>query len=134
MVVANRFFNNISTEYPGQGLAERYLPNWSRLSTLESNSDGSDLVAGEDFYQQIESFSDTIISLQYTPDEFLTFRVCNADQGQIWQLGTRVTGLRCRIGDTFYTFNREHLSMMSNRERQELFNQLGVDGSQLLQD
>lgn len=134
MVVASRPINNTSNKSEAQRNSERYLPNWSTPSAHLSNLDIKDLVAGEDFYQQINSFSDTIISFQYNSDEFLTFKVCNAEQGYILRSGTKAIGLRCQIGDQLYTFNREHLSMMSNRERNELFKQLGVNGNQLLQD
>lgn len=90
----------------------------------------SDVVKGEDFYQQLSSLSNIIISVQYNEDKFLNFKVYQAKQGKFVYSNTQVIGLECLIGGKTYTFNREHLDQMSNRECSELFNQLGVDGSQ----
>jgi hypothetical protein len=89
-------------------------------------------VSGENFYQQLNRISNTEISLNYEPKKLLTFRVYKAYQGQIVWSGTKAIGLQCSIDGKIYTFNREHLNQMSNRELSELFNHLKIDGSQLL--
>jgi hypothetical protein len=89
-------------------------------------------VAGEDFYQEFNSVRDTIISLQYDDEEFLTFRVSQAKQGYMVDPETYTFSLRCQIGEKMYTFNREHFNQMSNRECNELFDQLEIDGNLLL--
>lgn len=91
-------------------------------------------VTGEDFYQRLNSVRDTIISLQYNENEFLTFRVSQAKQGYVVRFGTSAISLRCQIGEKIYTFNHEHLNQMSNSECNELSNQLGIAVNQLLQN
>jgi hypothetical protein len=86
-------------------------------------------VAGEDFYQEFTSVRDTIISLQYDDEEFLTFHVSQAKHGYMVNPGTYTFSLRCQIGEKIYTFNREHFNQMSNRECNELFDKLGIDGN-----
>ena len=108
--------------------------NLSSLPFQTSRLAGSDLVMEEEINKQLRNLPDTIISLQYNPDEFLTFRVCTVSQGEIIRSATQSIGLKCRIGGKTYIFNREHLNQMSNRERRELFNYLGVNGSELLLD
>lgn len=85
------------------------------------------LVAGENFYQQLNGLLNTIISLQYSNDEFLSFYANHAQQGTFIKSGTEVIGLRCNIKNTTYIFNREHFYQLSNREIQALFDQLGLD-------
>lgn len=89
----------------------------------------SDLVQGEDFYQQLKSFSNTIISVQYNKDELLSFKVSQVERGEVVYSNTQPIGLRCLLGGKTYTFKREHLDLMSNRECRELFDHLGVDDS-----
>ncbi|HEY9651025.1 MAG TPA: hypothetical protein V6C95_10210 [Coleofasciculaceae cyanobacterium] len=81
-----------------------------------------------DFYQQLKTIPNTTISLQYNCDKFLSFKVYEATQGRIINQGfdeNDVT-IRCQIRDTTYTFTHEHLSQLSNRERHDLFKQLGI--------
>lgn len=89
-------------------------------------------LTGEDFYQQLNEFSNTTISISYTSKKLLVFRVSNAFKAEILWSGTNAIGLQCWIDDKLYTFKREHLNQMSNRELLELFNHLKIDGSQLL--
>lgn len=82
----------------------------------------------EDVYQQLKNIPNTTISLQYNADKFLSFKVYEVTKGTIIRKGIDeddVT-IRCQIRDTVYTFTREHLSQLSNRECQDLFNQLGL--------
>ncbi len=134
MLVATKSVNTASTQRSAGNLPERNASNLPMLSTPEDNTAKSDSVEGDDFYQKLQNFSNTIISIQYNATEFLTFKVWNAQQGRIVRLGTKAVGLQCRIDGKLYTFNREHLDMMSKRECNELFQHLGIDGSQLFQD
>jgi hypothetical protein len=99
-----------------------------KLATRPVNN--TSLIAGEDFYQRLNSVHDTIISLQYNVDEFLSFHVSQAKQGNIVN-GTEFISLCCQIGEKVYTFNCEHFNQMSNSECNDLFNHLGLDSSQL---
>lgn len=84
-------------------------------------------VASADFYQQLKNLSDTIISLQYSANNFLTFKVQEASRGSVVSQGAEVATLQCQVRGTTYTFTREHLDQMSNRELNELLNQLGLE-------
>ena len=88
-----------------------------------------DSVGSEDFYQAIRSSSNTIISIQYKSNEFLSFKVYEARSGVIVNQGVNDIALQCKIRGTSYTFNRRHLDQMSKREINELFNHLRLDGS-----
>lgn len=102
-----------------------------QLSTLPidntSLASGEALVSGEAFYQQLNRAHNPIISIQYARNEFLSFYVSQAHQGNLVKSGTEVIGLGCQIKDSIYTFNREHFYQLSNREVQALFNHLGID-------
>lgn len=74
----------------------------------------------------------TIISIQYSDNDFLSFRVHNVSRGQIVYDGTKAMGLRCQINRRFYTLNEKHFQQMSNRECRDLFNYLKLDGSELV--
>ncbi|HEY9596074.1 MAG TPA: hypothetical protein V6D33_00190, partial [Cyanophyceae cyanobacterium] len=60
--------------------------------------------------------------------KFLSFKVYEATKGEIVHQGLDEDDMtiRCQIRDTIYTFTREHLDQLSNRERHELFKQLGI--------
>lgn len=88
-----------------------------------------DGVGSEDFYQQVRSSSNTIISIQYKPKEFLSFKVYEARSGVIVNEGVNDLALQCQVRGTSYTFNRKHLDQMSKREINELFNHLMLDSS-----
>lgn len=88
-----------------------------------------DRVGVEDFYQQIRSSSNTIISIQYKSKEFLSFKVYEAKNGVIVNQEVNDIVLQCQIRGTSYTFNRKHLDQMSKREINELFNHLRLDSS-----
>jgi hypothetical protein len=80
----------------------------------------------ETLYQQLESISNTTISLQYNPNKFLTFKVYEASKGTLLSQGRENYTIQCQIRGTTYKFTREHLDQMSNRERRELLNHLGI--------
>ena len=86
----------------------------------------------ESFFRASQSISNTIISLQYTYHELLVFKVHEAIDGDIVHEKNGEIVLRCEIRGTQYRLTRDHLEQMSNRECSELFNQLGIDGNQLL--
>jgi hypothetical protein len=123
--------NNISVRKLLQPEAQRNVQNKPSLSSRASCLAISDNVAETDFYQRLQSIPNTIISLQYNENEFLSFNVSEAQQGHIVWSGLEVIGLKCFIHGMIYTFNREHLNQMSNRERHELCNHLEIDDSQL---
>lgn len=81
-----------------------------------------------DVYQQLNSIPNTIISLQYETNKFLTFKVNEASYGAVLRQGAEDTNiaLQCQIRGSTYTFNRDHLDQLSNRECRELLNQLGL--------
>lgn len=87
-------------------------------------------IAPEDFYQTQNSLSNTIISIQYDRHKFLSFKIYEAKFGSIVHQGVEDTALQCQIRGYTYTFTREHMDQMSNRELNDLFNHLKIDGSQ----
>lgn len=84
-------------------------------------------VASGNFYQQLQCLSNTIISIQYNPDNFLTFKVQEASFGSIVRQGNENIAIRCQVRGTIYTFTHEHLDQMSKRELNDLLNQLGLE-------
>ena|SRR3712207_729868 len=84
-----------------------------------------------DFYNQLDNRPNTIISLQYDSDKLLSFKVYEAKLGAIVRRGNQDVALECQIRGKTYTLTREHLKQMSNRECQELFKHLEIDGQQL---
>lgn len=105
--------------------------NISLLGSLNVSNRGTP----KDFYRQLKSIPNTIISIQYNSDKFLTFHVNRVQQGEvIYSSDAKATGLRCRINDKTYIFTREHLDQMSNRECRDLCHYLGFDGSQLIEN
>ncbi|HEY9707389.1 MAG TPA: hypothetical protein V6D48_04210 [Oculatellaceae cyanobacterium] len=123
---------NTTVNHLSQQKAERYQQDLSILSSQTSRSDVSNGVMEQDINQQLNNIPDTIISLQYKPNQFLTFRVCQANQGEIVRSGSKVDGLQCQIAGKTYTFNYEHFNQMSKRECRDLFNYLGVNSKQIL--
>ncbi|HEY9634211.1 MAG TPA: hypothetical protein V6D14_12430 [Coleofasciculaceae cyanobacterium] len=101
----------------------------NNVSILGNNVAASNFVADQEFFQRLSSLSSTIVSFQYNTKEFLSFHVRQAKHGKVVSSGTEGISLRCQIGERIYTFNHEHFNQMSNRECNELFSQLGVDGS-----
>ena len=83
------------------------------------------------FYQRLNQLSNTIISIQYNRDQLLSFRIKNVQQGKITYDDVQGTGLLCWINKKAYFFTRQHLEQMSDREQSELFDHLGIDGSQI---
>ena len=88
-------------------------------------------VASSDFYQEINNSSSTIISLQYKPKQFVSFKVYEAKGGAIVRQGANDVAIRCQIRGTTYTFTNEHIDQMSLRELSELLNHLGMNANQL---
>lgn len=132
MLVAIKSVNTASTPHSTDKLPKRDRSNLPMPSTPQDNTANFKLVTGEKFYQKLHTSSNTIVSIQYNANEFLSFKVCSAEKGHILRSGTKAVGLQCRIDGKLYTFNREHLDMMSHRECNELFQHLGIDGSELL--
>lgn len=85
----------------------------------------------ENLYQQLENISSTTISVQYDPNNFLTFKVYEASIGMLVGQGSENIALQCQIRGTTYRLTREHLDQLSNRERRELLNQLGIKDKQV---
>jgi len=84
-------------------------------------------VAAENFYQKLQSLSNTIISLQYKPDNFVTFKVQEASFGSIVRQENETIAIQCQIRGATYTFTYEHLDQMSKRELNDLLNHLGLE-------
>jgi hypothetical protein len=84
-------------------------------------------------YLRLENLPNTIISIQYSDNDFITFRIHNVSRGEIVYDGTKAIGLRCKINHKFYTLNDTHFQQMSDRECRDLFSRLNLDGSQLMQ-
>ena len=84
-------------------------------------------VASENFYQKLQSLSNTIISLQYKPGNFLTFKVQEASFGSIVRQENETIAIQCQIRGTTYTFTHEQLDQMSKRELNDLLNHLGLE-------
>ncbi len=97
---------------------------------LPNTAENNFRVATENFYQQINSLSNTIISLQYKPKQFLSFKLNEAKLGAIVRQGVKEIALQCQIRGTTYTFTSEHVEQMSKRELNDLLNYLGIDGNQ----
>lgn len=86
------------------------------------------------FYYFLQKLSNTTIFFQYDTENFLSFKVYEASQAVLVYLRSGEIALRCQIRGTTYTLTQEHLVQMSNRESNELFNHLGIDGSQFFRD
>lgn len=85
-----------------------------------------------DFYQDLKNMSSTIISLQYTQNQLLTFKVSEASNGQVVRHAVEDYSLQCQIRDHTYVLTQEHLDQLSSREFFELFDHLGLDHSEFL--
>jgi c-di-GMP-binding flagellar brake protein YcgR len=105
-----------------------FASNKNSFPGLFSISTGT---AQKDFYQQLQKFSNTIISIQYNCNVFLSFRVNQVQRGEIVYDKAKAIGVQCLLNGKTYVFTREHLDQMSNREQRELFDYLDVDDSQL---
>jgi hypothetical protein len=86
------------------------------------------LASSEDFGQPLNNLSNTLITLQYEARTLLSFRVHEASQGTIGKQEPNSI-LKCQIRGNNYTFSREHLDQLSDREYTELLNQLKIDKS-----
>lgn len=130
MLATNKAANNTSTERLVKSWASHYIPERANLSASQNNLNNE--IAKENFYEQLTNNPDTIISIQYSQKEFLSFHVRQVSQGQVVNSGTEAVGLRCQIGGKVYTFSQDHLMQMSNRESNELFQHLEIDSRQFL--
>jgi hypothetical protein len=103
-----------------------------QLTKLLSNPKLSEFYVetANDLYQRLDNTPNTIISLQYDPDNFLSFKVYEASEGVIVRQRIGAIAIQCQIRGKTYKLTREHLSQLSNRERCELFGHLGVNDSQ----
>ncbi|MCA1992709.1 MAG: hypothetical protein LDL41_11850 [Coleofasciculus sp. S288] len=134
MQINDKFINSSSPEpSPSAESPEDCQLDLLQVFAQQDHSDASDCIAGEEFYQQLKSVPDAIISLQYKFDQFLSFHVSQVQQGYIMGAGTEAICLRCQIDGKIYTFYREHLEQMSENERHQLFKQLELDSSQFFQ-
>ncbi len=131
MVVANRLSKNISGKQLSQSQEESRAADFLTPSSQTNHLSTSNTFIEENFYQELRKLPTTIISFQYNPDEFLTFKVYEASLGRIMRAGTETVGLQCRIGGKTYLFSREHLDTMSNSECRELLNHLEISDSEL---
>jgi hypothetical protein len=82
----------------------------------------------------LQKLSNTRIFFQYDAETFISFNVYEASQGILVYLKSGEIALHCQIQGTTYTLTQEHMIQIGHRERQELFNQLGVNGSQIFRD
>lgn len=82
----------------------------------------------------LQKLSNTRIFFQYDAETFISFKVYEASQGILVYLKSGEIALHCQIQGTTYTLTQEHMIQIGPRERQELFNQLGVNGSQIFRD
>lgn len=82
----------------------------------------------------LQKLSNTRIFFQYDAETFISFKVYEASQGVLVYLKSGEIALHCQIQGTTYTLTQEHMIQIGHRERQELFNQLGVNGSQIFRD
>ncbi len=85
-------------------------------------------------YYFLQKFSNTEIFIHYNSETYISFKVYEASQGVPVYLQSGEMALQCQIRGNTYTLTRYHITLMSNRECHELFNHLGVDGSQFFQD
>lgn len=130
MLATNKAANNTSTERLVKSWTNHYIPE--RANRAGSQNNLGNEIAKNDFYQQLTNNPDTIISIQYSQKEFLSFHVRQVAEGQVVNSGTEAVGLCCKIDGKVYTFNQDHIMQMSNRECNELFQHLGIDGRQFL--
>ena len=84
-------------------------------------------VDSEKLYQQLKNLPNSIISLQYNPEKFLSFKVYEVNLKAIVFHKFQATTLQCQIRGATYTFTDEHLDQMTNRELNDLFNYLGIN-------
>ena len=82
----------------------------------------------------LQKLSNTRIFFQYDAETFISFKVYEASQGVLVYLKSGEIAIQCQIQGTTYTLTQEHMIQIGHRERQELFNQLGVNGSQIFRD
>jgi hypothetical protein len=106
---------------------------------IENFSNQESTLAGkisENFYQQLERLSNTIISLQYNRDKLLSFRVSEVSLAGILSQGSEDKNLaiQCQIRGNTYKLTREHIEQLSNRECRELFQHLGITKTNLFKN
>ena len=128
----SRQINSTTANHLSRQKAEPYQLDLSIPSSQTSRAAVFNAIVEQDINQQLNNIPDTIICLQYNSKEFLTFRVCQAKQGEIVKSSSKIVSLQCRIGNKTYTFNDEHFNQMSKRECCDLFNYLGINSRQLL--
>ncbi len=130
MSSSSNFVNHASITNLSQLEARHYLLERSSSASYPNPDSIDDYVSGEDFYRQLKTVPNTVISVQYSTKEFLSFNICKIKQGRIVNSGTKGIALQCQISGKTYTFTHAHFNQMSNRERYELFNYLGLDANQ----
>lgn len=108
-------------------------PDIEKFSNQESTLAGK---ISENFYQQLERISDTIISLQYNRNRLLSFRVSEVSLAGIVSPGSEDKNLvlECNIRGNTYKLTREHIEQLSNRECRELFQHLGITKTNLFKN
>ncbi|NET03430.1 MAG: hypothetical protein F6K09_09225 [Merismopedia sp. SIO2A8] len=78
-----------------------------------------------------------VLAIPYIPDptrffgfQYLVFTIEEATRGKIVQAGKDIV-LQCQIHDTTCTFTHQHLSVLNNREINQLCHHLGIDSNKL---
>lgn len=106
---------------------------YQSMKTLNNPNSTFPNKVSQDFYRQLDSISNTIISLQYNRDKLLSFRVSEASSGNILSKGAgdKNLAIQCDIRGNIYNFTREHIEQLSKRECRELFKQLGITKTHL---
>ena len=99
--------------------------------SLSKKAAAYNVVVETNLYQQLNQTSNTIICIQYSRTELVSFRLKNVQQGNIIYDEVKGIGLLCTINKKPYFFTRHHLEQMSDREQSELFDHLKIDGSKI---
>jgi len=85
----------------------------------------------ETTYKSVSSIPSLIISVIEKGKLLVSFNITEAKQGEIMWSKNKAYALRCQIRGKIYSFEREHLNILSQSERKTLFDWLKVDGSEL---